>query len=68
MKQEAIDAGLTSDASYAKVLRVWRLNESLGYQLSKQVQEIDDIDRAKSWEDFYRKEVLGRKSNHQPDA
>ena len=52
---------------HQKILRVQQLNEELGAEGAKVLLQTEDIARAEHWEAFFRQELLGRKSNYQPE-
>ena len=47
--------------------RVWKLNEELGEAQAAVQQQVADAEKTAHYEEWFKKEVLGRKSNYKPD-
>jgi len=50
---------------HPKVLRVQRLNEELGEEQAKVIQQIEDAEKLESYEAFFKTEVIGRKTSYE---
>ncbi len=50
----------------SKQERVWALNEELGEKRATAVQQVADAEKADHFEQWFKKEILGRKSNYKP--
>lgn len=47
--------------------KVWALNEELGEHQAMVQQQVADAEKAEHYESWFKKEVLGRKSNYKSD-
>lgn len=48
-----------------KLKKVWALVEALGLDRAIVEQQMQDVEKVKHFEEFFKKEVLGRKSHYQ---
>ena len=47
-----------------KIERVWKLNEELGEDRARMVQEEQDREKLASWEMWFATQLLGRRSSY----
>jgi len=50
---------------HPKILRVQQLNEEVGEEQAKVIQQIEDAEKLESYEAFFKTEVIGKKSSYE---